>query len=140
MSSFVTDCLVLKLEEYDVTLKVIDTTIYVLYDSKENQYIVRGSRMYELRGKESCAYSFVCNDEYMLADFIKYIFCKKNKITEILYNYDNLPHNSNDITFDFLQKYDEKHYEISGYNKLKMSRKRLIRNLKMLKNVFNYYN
>jgi hypothetical protein len=71
---------------------------------------------------------------------LKYIICKENTINEVLYNYDNLPETSSEITFDFLQENDERTYEISGYNGLKCNRKRLLRNLRMLRNVFNYYN
>jgi hypothetical protein len=71
---------------------------------------------------------------------LKYIICKENTINEVLYNYDNLPATSNEITFEFLQENDERTYEISGYNGLKCTRKRLLRNLRMLRNVFNYYN
>jgi len=39
-----------------------------------------------------------------------------------------------------LERNDDPVYEISGYNGKKLRRKRLLRNLRMLKNVFNYYN
>ena len=33
-----------------------------------------------------------------LADFLEFVICKKNLWTYVLYNYDNLPYDSNDIT------------------------------------------
>lgn len=133
------DCLVLKIEEHDTTLQELDTTVYILYDKEEHKYVIRGTRRCTPE-HQSCTYSFDCEYAHDLVDFLKYIICKKNTINEVLYNYDNLPATSNEITFDFLQENDERPYEISGYNGLKCNRKRLLRNLRMLRNVFNYYN
>ena len=65
------------------------------------------------------------------------IICKKNTVNEVLYNYDNLPSESNDVTFEFLHDYDHSDYELSGYNNVKLSKKRLVNTLRMLRNVFN---
>ena len=42
----VPDCLVLKLQEVEEqnSEKIIDSTVYILYDKKEHRYIVRGKR------------------------------------------------------------------------------------------------
>jgi hypothetical protein len=133
------DCLVLKLEECDANSDKIDNTAYILYDTYEQTYIIRGQRP-ETSSRDACTYSFACDDENSLADFLAYMICGHNTVNEILYNYDNLPDDCNKITFEFLEKYDDPTYEISGYNDQKLRRKRLIRNLRMLKNVFNYYN
>lgn len=141
MSSFtnsVSDCLVFKFEEVDVDSKEIDTTIYVIYDKKNHRYLIRGRRRWTPR-HQSCTYSFECEYANDLADFIQYLFCSDNKVNEVLYNYDNLSDNPDDITFDFLYNYDHSDYEISGYNNQKLKRGRLLRNLRMLRNVFNYY-
>ena len=137
--SVVPDCLVFKIEEYDTTVKELDTTVYILYDKEEHKYVVRGRRRYTPE-HPSCTYSFDCEYANDLVDFLRYIICKENTINEVLYNYDNLPASSSEITFEFLQENDERTYEISGYNGLKCTRKRLLRNLRMLRNVFNYYN
>jgi hypothetical protein len=134
----VPDCLVFKFEEIDVDTDKLDTTIYVLYDKKDHQYLVRGQRRVTSR-HNSCSYSFVCEYAHELADFLQYIICEDNTVNEILYNYDNLPCDSNDLTFEFLSEYDDRDYEISGYDGQKMTRKRLLRNLRMLRNVNNVY-
>ena len=138
LTNIVTDCLVLKLEEVEENTGKIDTTVYVIYDKRNHKYLIRGSRRLSPK-YEPCAYSFECEYANDLADFIEYLFCPENKVNEILYNYDNLPFNSNDITFDFLNENAYEDYEISGYNHLKLKRRRLLRNLRMLRNVFNYY-
>jgi len=134
----VTDCLVLKLEEFDVDKNEYDTTLYVLYDKRSHRYLVRGQRKWSPR-HQSCTYSFECEFANDLADFIQYVICPHNKVNEILYNYDNLPENPNEITYDFLHDYDHSDYEISGYNSKKIKRSRLLKNLRMLRNIFNYY-
>ena len=40
MENQVPDCLVLKIEEYDIETYELDTTIFVLYDKKEHQYVM----------------------------------------------------------------------------------------------------
>ena len=137
-STTVPDCLVFKFEEYDVDLKELDTTVYVLYDKKEHHYVVRGQRRWTPR-HQSCSYSFNCEFAQDLADFLQYIVCKDNRVNEVLYSYDNFPNSSNDITYEFLHDYDHSDYEISGYNDQKFGRKRLLRNLRMLRNIYNHY-
>ena len=44
METAVPDCLVLKIEEYDSETYELDTTIFLLYDKKEHQYVIRGKR------------------------------------------------------------------------------------------------
>ena len=135
----VPDCLVLKLEEVECVTKKVDTTVFIFYDKKQHNYVIRGQRRWTPT-HQSCTYSFVSEDVNHLADFLQYVICKSSTVNEILYNYDNLPVDSNEITFNFLNEYDHDDYEISGYNNEKLGRKRLLKNLRMLRNVFNYYN
>ena len=141
MSGFtenVTDCLVFKIDEIEAETYKIDTTMYIIYDKKNHKYLIRGRRR-PIPGFQSCAYSYECEYASDLADFIQYLICPDNKVNEILYNYDNLPENPNEITFDFLNENDSPDYEISGYNDKKIQRKRLLKNLRMLRNIFNYF-
>ena len=43
------------------------------------------------------------------------------------------------ITYEFLHDYDHADYEISGYNGQKFSRKRLCKNLRMLRKISNHF-
>jgi hypothetical protein len=135
----VTDCLVLKIEERNANTKELDTTVYIIYDKREHNYVVRGQRC-PLKYSDSCTYSFVCKDYRDLADFLSFVICRKNLWTYVLYNYDNLHYDSNDITYEFLKEYESSIYELSGYNNEMYSRKNLCKLLRMLRNVFNYYN
>lgn len=141
MSAFtqnVTDCLVLKLEEVDSESKEIDTTLYILYDKINYRYLIRGRRKWTPTF-QSCTYSFECKYAHDLAEFIQYVISPDNEVNEVLYNYDNFPNNSNHITYEFLHDYDHSDYEISGYNRNNLIRKRIIKLLRILKNIFNYY-
>ena len=135
----VTDCLVLKIEERDAVSGELDATIYVIYDKKERNYVVRGKRR-ATETADSCTYSFVCKDHRDLADFLSFVVCKENLWTYVLYNYDNLSYDSNNITYEFLNENESNVYELTGYNNLDYSRKGLCSILRMLRNVFNYYN
>ena len=138
METAVPDCLVLKIEEYDSETYELDTTVFLLYDKKERQYVIRGKRRVT-ETADSCDYSFVCNRINDLVDFLGFVICKQNLWTYVLYNYNNLPYDSNDITYDFLTDVSSV-YEISGYNKQKYNKNKLLTNLRMLRNVFNYHN
>jgi hypothetical protein len=135
----VADCLVLKIEERELYTKEIDTTLYILYDKKYHNYVIRGRRRLTPR-HQSCEYSFVCEDVEDLVYFITFVISRDNLWTYVLYNYDNLPIESNEITFEFLNNYDHSDYELGAYDDEKYSRNKLTKNLKMLRNVFNYYN
>jgi len=121
-----------------VDTKDLDTTLYVLYDKNEHNFVIRGQRYSDKM--DSCTFSFNCEFANELADFISFIICEKNQWTYVLYNYDNLPATSDEITYEFLKRNDSKVYEIAGYDKQEYNRDTLLKNLRMLRNVFNYYN
>ena len=132
------DCLVLKIEEYDIDTKNLDTTLFIIYDKKEHKFVIRGKRHSDYI--ESCTYSFNCEFANELFDFITFVICKKNIWSYTIYNYDNLPATSDEITYDFLKRHDSKIYELGGYDNQKFNKKMLLKYLRMLRNVFNYYN
>jgi hypothetical protein len=132
------DCLVLKIEEYSDG--ELDTTMFVLYDVIEKMYFVRGKRSDTSLLRQSIPYSFQCKGAENLADFISFTICVKNKWTYVLYNYDDLPNYSDEITYTYLKEMDnDSRYEIAGYDKKNYCREHLVKSLKMLKNVFNTY-
>jgi hypothetical protein len=136
--SEITDCLVLKIEENDVDTKDLDTTLFILYDKKEHEFVIRGKRF--SKNMDSCTYSFNCEFAEELADFISFVICKKNKWSYSLYNYDNLPNTSSDISYEFMSDNSSRIYELTGYDYEKYDRSKLLKHLRMLRNVFNYYN
>ena len=133
----VKDCLVFKIEELDQN-NTVDMTAYILYDKKTHVYVIRGQRIVTQKHK-SCTYSFNCDCASDLLEFLDYVIDPVYKINHVLYNYDNLPKNSNDITYEFLKECDHQDYELAGYNNQSYDRYKLLLQLKMLKNVYNNY-
>jgi len=140
MSEFtVTDCLVLKLEEmYPEKNNLLDTTVYILYDIKRCKYIIRGQRR-PTPNYKSCPYSFECKCIKDVVHFLQYVICKNNVVNETLFNYNNLPYNSNNITYEFLKEFENRNNEVSGYDDIKITYKRLMRNLSMLETISNNF-
>jgi len=139
MSEFkITDCLVFKFEEIEISKNEIDTIVYVLYDTAKLKYIIRGKRKNTLKFKSE-SYSFECNSKKDLVSFLMYIICKFNFVNETLYNYNNFPKDSNEISFELLKEYDTTHNEVAGYDKVKLTKRRLIRNLNIMEEVNNIY-
>lgn len=136
----VPDTLVIKLEEYDIDTNELDNTIYLLYDSRTDTYIIRGKRT-DAKTYKLCSYSFECDcdSKYDLIDFLHLVIAHENDMSFTMYMYDNLPENSNDITFNFLKENDDKRYEIVGYDKLKPTKKKFLKYLRILRSVLNYY-
>ena len=89
---------------------------------------------------KSCTYSFECENPEDLVDFLKINICFGNFVNETLYNYENLPRDSNEVTFEFLKEHDHRNRELSGYDLKKIKRSRLLRYFNILRNVFNYNN
>ncbi len=131
------DTLVLKLEEHDKDLMSIDTTMYVLYDYRNETFIVRGKR----RGREYKIYSFECETLSSLASFIELTVCNSN-VDYGLYNYTNLSEYAENITFDSLDENtvtDLRDREVISYVEMKLNNKNIRQLLDILRNVINPY-
>ena len=63
-----TGCIVLKIVEIESTTGDIDNTVYILYDVKTNEYIVRGQRNRSYK-TEFEPYAFRCKDLTSTLDF-----------------------------------------------------------------------
>ena len=133
------DCLVLKLEEIESDSRKTDTTIYIIFDKLLEKFVVRGKRR-DITDNDAPTYSFDCYSKQTLIDFLMYVICEQNTINETIYNFDNMPKLSDEITYDFLSRHENKDYEISGYNNQILSKKRISSLLNILINVFNLYN
>ena len=132
-----TDCLVLKIVEFDTETQKKDTELYVIYDKLNSHFMIRGKRR-DTRKITSVSYSFNCDTAADVYDFIDSVICSFNLISYTLYNYDNL---TDDNTFEFLNKYNDPAYEIVGYDNITLSKnkKHIMKVLRSLRNVYNYY-
>ena len=129
----VTDCLVLKLEEIQRNTDNIDNTIYILYDTNKETYIVRGTR------NGPIDFSYECENMDSLIVFVRYAIGKHNRVNEGLYNFPEMYVDSNNITFDYLCERSRESEEISGYIISRIKKSRLKKILTMLRDVGNYY-
>jgi hypothetical protein len=131
------------LEEFDRELNVIEgvggTTegkVYVLHDSND-KYLIRGRR-----DNESLPFSFISHDYNLdsLVDFLEIFFGKQELCKLKLYNHNDLPLTSEEITFDYLHEnlFDEN--IITSYYPEIFSKRDMTKALNSIKNVFNYYN
>jgi hypothetical protein len=136
MEFIVPDTLVLKIVEHDVDLCRPDTTLYVLYDKATHRYVIRGKR--NSIKVDSCTYSYECEYANDLADFFEFILDDTNTYSFILYSCDNLPSTSSEITFEMLTN-NGLFNEIAGYDNQEFDRDNIVKYLRMLRNVFNYY-
>jgi len=132
--NYPTDCAVLRIDEFDRDTYKPDTTMYVLYDANEGMFVVRGKRPNAWE-----TYSFYCDSLHDLKDFISTVICKDNLWSYSLYNCDNLPTDSDDITFGTLEYSVRKENEITGYDYQDYNKHTLKKMLRILRNVYNYY-
>jgi hypothetical protein len=142
---FVPDCLVLKIEERCRETGDLVTTFFILYDKKERHFVIRGKIKdldSDTSNKKGAIFSFVSKTSDDVEDFLSFTVCNQNKLTYVLYTFDDLPFNSNNITYEDLRakQYEPVSYEIAGYENKSYKKKDVLRNLRMLENVFNYYN
>jgi hypothetical protein len=130
------DCLVLRIIDID-SMKYDNTAeLFILFDTNMGEYIIRGSNAHV---KEFVPFSFNCRYRAELIEFIKFFLCVKNKWTYELYNYDNLPADSNDITYEFLSENIDNRYNIVSYDKSKYNKKDIKKWLRVLQYVRNEY-
>ena len=133
----ISDCLVLKLEEFERNTDNIDNTIYILYDTNKETYIVRGSRNGLVN--DHMDFSYECKNVDSLMIFVRYAIGKYNRVNESLYNFPEMYVDSNNITFDYLCERSRDCEEISGYMITRIKKSRLKKMLAMLRDIGNYY-
>lgn len=136
-SSASSDCLILCLEEFDSDLNITEGKVYVLHDSI-NKYVIRGNGR---RDDSSIPFSFISYDNNLdsLVDFLE-IFIGADSLCKLtLYNHNDLPLTSEEITFNYLHDNLCNNNIITAYYPDYLSKKSLARTLKAIKNVFNPY-
>jgi hypothetical protein len=109
--NYPTDCLVLRIDEFDCDSNKLDTSMYVFYDTNEELYVIRGKRQNTWE-----TYSFYCYKMHDTMDFVRTVICKSNLWSYSLYNCSNLPLDSDDITFGTLESSVTSDNEITGYD------------------------
>jgi hypothetical protein len=132
--SYPTDCLVLRIDEFDYDTNKLDNSMYIYYDVNEDIYVIRGKRPDNWE-----TYSFYCDTMHGVKDFVSTVICQGNLWSYNLYNCDNLPLDSDDITFGTLEYNVKREKEVVAYDYQVYNKKTLKRMLRILRNVYNYY-
>jgi len=131
------DSLVLRIDEIEKLSGKIDTTLFILYDHVNQEYLIRGSR----RGI-FYPYSFVCPALKDARNFVETTIGLHNRVCYNLMNYNDLPYDSAEITYEYLcERFDQVRNEVVAYDKykLKYNDSYLNQYLSILRNTFNHY-
>lgn len=131
------DCLVLKIEESDRNSK-LDHCIYIIYDVNNKHYILRGKRT-ESVDTNFEPYSFDSDSKTDIVDFMSFIMDKNDLLNYKLYNKIDLPWESNDITFEYLEESIQDANEMVAYDMDKFSKKTLRKRIDILEAIYNFY-
>lgn len=83
-------------------------------------------------------FSYNCKLKKHLLHFLDYLL-SNNSCEYSLYNFDNLPSSSNQISYHFLENLLDKRYEIVCYESDSFDKKMCLRMLNLLKNIYNEY-
>ena len=138
MSAMISDCIVLKIVETEATSGDTDNTIYVLYDNKAREYIIRGVRSPSYKTVFD-TYSFRCHSTKVVGDFLYLTIDGSNIVSYALYNCNDLPYSSDEITSELLDESCVKRVEVIGYDNMKLERKTLQKYVDIVGNMFNPY-
>ena len=127
--TFTTDCLVLCIDD-STTIK-----LFIFFDIKEKKFFIRGKNYDDEANSDTNSeitsemdsnsktnsfflnkpFSFSSKTKKNLVEFIIYLI-SINSCTFTLYNYNNLSFSSKDISFEFLEKFQESVQIIECYH------------------------
>jgi hypothetical protein len=138
MAGLITDCIVLKIVETEYQSRDTDNTIYVLFDTLQRQFVIRGIRS-QSSTTDFEPYSFRCACTKVVCDFLSLVIDHSNIVSYALYNLNDLPCYSDDITQELLDESCYKGNEIVGYDNLKFNMKLLRKYVDIVRDMFNPY-
>jgi hypothetical protein len=137
-------CLVLCIEEHDDSSNYdsVDTRLFITYDATANNYIISGKRVDlfsedDVKKTNFKPFMFYATDSNAIADFIMLSFSREHKMSYIMYNYNNLPEDASDMTYDFMETNMDRKYEIAAFDNISIKRPLIKSLIRMTKNMFN---
>ena len=131
------DCLVLLIEGYDPELNISVNKTYVLYDNVNQQYLVRGLDFDKETQKKSFSFTVDYDATESIVDFTDF-FSSGDQVKIAVYNFDDLPLTSEEITYEYLEDYSSEEYEIFTFRPTNYSKTTIRRMLTMVKNLYNH--
>ena len=132
--------LILCIEEQDSSIDKtsIDNRLFVGWNNLTDEYFLRGRRQ-DTSISNYVPYAFQSKNTNDVYDFIEFVVGIKGKKNITLYNYNNII-NFDEVTYEFLEYYLDKDYEIAGYDNVKLNSQEIKRQLRLLKNIYNWIN
>ena len=116
----------------------IDTRLFIGYSSKDDDYYVRGKRQ-DIGSQNFVPYAFRCGSTNDLYDFIEFAVGPRSKTSIILYNFNNLEgYKDDELTYEFFESNIDRNYEVATYDNVRLERSKITKNLKILKNTYNW--
>lgn len=132
------DTIVLRVVEKDEHDPSEDNDIYVLYDTYNDMYLVRGKRS-DTHKITALSYSYECESRFSVYSFLSLLIPKHNECVVEVYNYTGLPSNKNDITFEYLREHRSISNELVAYTDERILYKNIMNILDLLQDVKNEY-
>ena len=138
--------LVLKIVEYNTNdSKKVESTVYLFYDRDYDTFGLRGNVVNKT--DDDTNYSFYCDSESDVANFIKMQCSMSKNMSVHILKYDDLPTDSDRITYDVLVDDDIKSNEIAAFDyddgkcfqDTYYKKSDLVDYIKAIKTVYNVY-
>ena len=117
-------CLVVCFEEHEDNngTDLVDTRLFVTYDHSSKAYnvnVIKNKRMINI------------------VDFIILAFSRSNSLSYIMYNYNNLPDDACDMTYEFMESNMDRRYEIAAFDNVDIKRNHIKKLIRLTKNMYN---
>jgi hypothetical protein len=138
-------CLVVCIE--DLYLKkgdlVLDTRLFITYDFIKETHVVYGKRDNIDRISRYESFFFRSYNTSNFINLIKFIIGNAfihddRQYNVILYNYNNMPENVENVDYEFMKNNMNSFYEIAAYDNISISHLFLDELLRMVKECFNF--
>ena len=122
-------------ERGDDDYSTIKNRLFLSYDVDQETYVVYGKSH---RNTDTEPYFFRANKSSDMYKFVKFIIGKESGNSYTLYNYNNMPFDLEGVDYDFMESNIDVGYQIAAYDDVKLSKREFRKNLRMLKNVYNF--
>jgi len=131
--------LTLCIEERDSldNYETIINRLFLAYDVEQESYVVYGKS--NAIGIDNQQYFFRSDKSTDMYKFVKFVISKESYSSYTLYNYNNMPFDLEGVDYEFMEANMDIRYELAAYDNKKLKKRDFRKNLKMLKNVYNFY-
>jgi len=111
--------------------------LFLAYDIEQESYVVYGKS--NRIAVDNQPYFFRCEKSSNMYKFVKFIIGKDAYSSYTLYNYNNMPIDLEEVDYDFMEENMDIRYELAAYDNVMLTKKDLVKNLHVLKSVYNFF-